>query len=225
MRRTLTTSFAVLCLTSATIAQGQPIEQVRLQADKGDVKAQIELGLRYFNAEGVRQDDDQAERWLQKALAQDATKAYIALGWFYINADMPKRDRDRGVALYLLAAERGDIEAMFNLAEQYELGRGVLKNESHDEAAVRLFRKVADHGDPEAMNHLALHYEEGSGVPRDHIEAYKWWSIAAARATATRRKDFTQDRDFMARESMTPSQIATAQQLVRGWLAAFAKRQ
>ncbi len=222
--RALAITCAFLCLASLATAQELSLEQLRLRADKGDVKAQVELGLRYFIGRGARQDDDQAERWLQRAAAQDDLKAYVALGWFYINASRPKTDRERGVALYRVAAERGDIEAMYNLAEQYNLGRGVPTNESHAEAAVRWFRKVADFGDPQAMNELAHLYEDGRGVRRDYIEAYKWWSIAVTRATPPDRQRYKQDRDLMAGDSMTPNQIGTARLLAREWLSAFAKR-
>lgn len=168
----------------------QAVSWCRKAANSGYATAQLEMGLLYSEGVGVRHDDEQAERWLQKAVAQDDLDAYVALGWFYINADRPKRDRERGAALYLVAAERGNVAAMYSVAEQYELGRGVLTNESHDEAAVRWFLKVADHGDSQAMRVLADHYEDGRGVLRNYIEAYKWWSIAAARAPASDRKQY-----------------------------------
>ena len=45
-------------------------------------------------------------------------------------------------------------------------------------------REAAERGDPVAQHKLGLAYRNGDGVTRDLVEAYKWLSLAATRATA-----------------------------------------
>ncbi len=60
-------------------------------------------------------------------------------------------------------------------------------------------------------------YENGHGVPQDYTEAYKWHSLAAARASATQQQRFAEARDAVAK-FLTLQQLADAQQRARKWL-------
>jgi TPR repeat protein len=77
---------------------------------------------------------------------------------------------------------------------------------------VRWFRLAADQGDFDGQYELALIYQVGRGVPQDYVEAYKWFSLAAA-----------QDDSFAVRglndmtALMTPAQIAEGQRLAAEW--------
>ena len=59
-------------------------------------------------------------------------------------------------------------------------------------------------------------YDNGQGVPQDYVEAYKWYSLAAAQGLAEEQgaSPAITNRDAIARY-MTPYQIAEAQQLSR----------
>ena len=59
----------------------------------------------------------------------------------------------------------------------------------------------------------------GHGVAQDHVEAYKWFSLASAQGetSATRVRDIVAQR-------MTPAQIAKAQRLASEWLAKHGKK-
>ena len=74
------------------------------------------------------------------------------------------------------SAEAGEPGAMTNLANMYEHGRGVTKNEV---TAAKWYRKAADAGQPEAMSKLAIMYMRGSGVAKNEGEALKWFRKAA----------------------------------------------
>ena len=72
--------------------------------------------------------------------------------------------------------------------------------------------KAAEQGDAGGQFNLGLMYGKGQGVPRDYIEAYMWFSLAAAQMgdAAARNLDLLEKR-------MTPEQIAAAQELTRNW--------
>lgn len=69
-------------------------------------------------------------------------------------------------------AERGDAEA------QCELGLEYMRLLNATEAN-KWFQKSAAQGWPEAQYRLAVNYEKGDGQPKDTIEAYAWFSVAA----------------------------------------------
>jgi TPR repeat protein len=59
---------------------------------------------------------------------------------------------------------------------------------------------------------IATYYEKARGVPKDKVQAYQWYNLAAANG----HEDGAKWRDRLARD-MTPTQIAQAQFLVRNW--------
>ncbi len=76
-----------------------------------------------------------------------------------------------------VAAERGDADAQFALADHYYSGVGVIKDFTE---AARWYRKAAEQGEARAQSALAMCYLLGKGVPKDHAEAVKWCRKAAA---------------------------------------------
>jgi TPR repeat protein len=52
----------------------------------------------------------------------------------------------------------------------------------------------------------------GQGVPQNDVEAYKWFSLAAAQGAS----DAVKNRDIF-RGRMTPVQIAEGQKLLAAW--------
>jgi TPR repeat protein len=59
---------------------------------------------------------------------------------------------------------------------------------------------------------MAVMYDEGQGVPKNIVQAYKWYSLAATNGD----KPATLLRDSLANQ-MTPAQIAEAQKLAQEW--------
>ena len=73
-------------------------------------------------------------------------------------------------------AEKGDLEAHFNLAACYARGWGVAQDQAE---AVKWIRKAADKGYPMAQFSLGNCYDNGNGVTKNAVEAAKWWRKAA----------------------------------------------
>ncbi len=78
--------------------------------------------------------------------------------------------------------------------------------------AVRFYRLAADQGIAVAQSNLGAMYYNGQGVPENFVEAYKWWSLAAAQGY----NDSAKNRDIV-RSVMTPAQIAEGQRLAAAW--------
>jgi TPR repeat protein len=59
---------------------------------------------------------------------------------------------------------------------------------------------------------IATHYEQARGVPKDLVQAYHWYNLAAANGHEAGAKW----RNRLGHD-MTPTQIAQAQFLTRNW--------
>ncbi|MEW6302245.1 MAG: tetratricopeptide repeat protein [Verrucomicrobiota bacterium] len=99
-------------------------------------------------------------------------------------------------------AERGDIEAMYELGWRSALGLDLPEDE---EEAVKWLREAAARGHMLACNNLGARYVSGEGVPVDRYEAYKWFHLAAEKGDRKAGKN----RDAIAAE-MSPEQLAEA---------------
>lgn len=80
------------------------------------------------------------------------------------------------------------------------------------EESVAGLRAEAEHGNIEAAYQLALALRDGKETPRDYIEAYAWFGVAAA----VLDDDRAIERDELAK-NMTAEQVAKAQQLSRDY--------
>lgn len=111
-------------------------------------------------------------------------------------------------------AEKGDAEAQFNLAKNYETGRAGLKKDFLE--AEHWYRQAAQQGDPFAQASLAILFRFGKGVPRDYVEAYKWFYLAANQTTGADRESIVELRDSTAAR-MTADQVSEAVRRARDW--------
>ena len=145
-------------------------------AEKGDAVAQLNIGLMYYNGQGVEQDYAEAAKWWRKAADQGDEAGQYNLGLMYYNGQGVEQDYAEAVKWYSKAADQGYAGAQNNLGVCYANGQGV---QLDYEMAVSLYRKAADQGDAIAQNNLGIMYADGQGVERNYEEAVKWWRKAA----------------------------------------------
>jgi len=94
------------------------------------------------------------------------------------------RDNDvkKAVSLIQKAADRGLLEAQYDIAGAYLNGNAIPRDSSK---ALELYTKVAESGDDNnfykyiARRALGSMYEKGSGVPQDYSKAIEWYLKAA----------------------------------------------
>lgn len=98
--------------------------------------------------------------------------------------------------------------------------RGVAEYRARNyDGAVSWFNKAAEQGEADAQFLLGRMYYDGNSISQDYVEAYKWFSIAAANGVTVAPRY----RDGLAR-SMTPEQIAEGTKRSAEWLARFADK-
>ena len=145
-------------------------------AERGDPDAQLRLGTKHYNGDGVAKDAREAARWYKKAAEQGDATGQHNLGALYAHGKGVPKDAGQAGYWYRKAAEQGDALAQAALARLYRYGDGVPKDAIK---AVRWFRKAAEQGDMLAQTTLGLMYNNGEGVAMDAHEAARWYRQAA----------------------------------------------
>lgn len=160
------------------------LEVWRPMAERGDARAQFNVGLLYDEGLGVDRDEATARRWWTKAADQGLLTASYNLALMEIEQAAAKGpDGDLSGALDQLrqTAEAGYLPARYTLGKVYEYGIGV------DKDPARAFENVsiaAQGGFAKAQYSLGKAYRDGDGVDKDAARAAQWFGRAAARGHA-----------------------------------------
>ena len=154
-----------------------PLDKLTKLATAGNAKAELVVGLKYLDGDGVPVSEADAAKWLERAAEQGQPVAQYRLGTMYERGRGVAADAAKAVHWYEVAAQAGNRKAMHNLAVAYASGTGTTKNLAE---AARWFAKAASLGLSDSQFNLAVLYERGMGVPQSLLDAYKWYSIAAA---------------------------------------------
>src|ERR1043165_9947716 len=123
--------FLLLLLGALPVfAQQSDFNAIKTKAEKGDAKAQTELGQIYEVGQGVKQDYAEAVKWYRKAAEQDYDEAENLLGDMYAGGlgvpNHSEAELDKEAAnWYRKAAEQGNAKAQSNLGGMYRFGHGV----------------------------------------------------------------------------------------------------
>lgn len=247
MIRVAQVTLLFLVLSHALSAKILTFEENKKLAEAGDADAQLALVDLYL----LRDQSEEATKWLKKAVEQGNAYAQYRMGNLYANGLMGfLKDDKEAVKWYIKAAEQGDTDAQHRLAIGYYFGEGVLEDKKE---AVKLFRKAAEQGHKASQYCLGFAYDNGIGVLEDDRESTKWYRKAAEQGEALAQHnlaiaysygrgvpedyivayawvnlagangmDVKSTREIFKRE-LTSDQIADAQKLSREMLAANPK--
>ncbi len=93
----------------------------------------------------------------------------------------------------------------------YQEGCDAYERGDYD-TAFKEFQPLAEQGEMVAQWSLGVMYERGRGVPKDSVQAYRWYTLAASQGDdlAGKFKDLLE-------KSMTLEQLAEAQRLAGEW--------
>lgn len=83
-------------------------------------------------------------------------------------------DYQTAVKLWQPLAEKGQVDAQYNLGVMYYSGDGVKQDYA---AAAKWFRMAAEQGDKQAQFYLGSMYLNGEGVKQSESEAQKWYTM------------------------------------------------
>ena len=106
-------------------SQTQDIKTLIAKAEKGDAKAQYNLGICYYNGKGVERSYPKAVEWYEKAANQGLADAQYNLGNCYYNGLGIEESFEKAAEWYEKAAKQGHAAAQFELGIGYHKGIGV----------------------------------------------------------------------------------------------------
>ncbi|WEX77905.1 peptidoglycan-binding protein [Sinorhizobium numidicum] len=178
-------------------------------AKGGDPLAFYEIGARFTEGRGVKEDFAEAAKWYQRAADAGVVPAEYRLANLYEKGSGVPRDAVRAKALYLKAAAAGNASATHNLAVMLASGRDGAPDFAE---AAKWFEKAANLGVRDSQFNLAVLYARGNGVTQNLEESYKWFAIAARDGD----KDAAEKRDEIAK-ALKPEQLSSAKAKVDAW--------
>jgi uncharacterized protein len=155
--------FTVLLLVTAAFfqlpaqqneADRKVLAEIRAGADKGDAKAQYELGGAFFSGTlGVAKNKAEAVKWYRKAAEQNVADAQYNLGVCYANGQGVTEDDAESVKWFRKAAEQNLADAQYNLGVCYDSGEGVAKDEVE---AYKWWLLAAGQGNDDAKHNMTI---------------------------------------------------------------------
>ncbi len=141
-------------------------------AAKGNVLSAMFLGRSYKTGVGVRRDLEAAQRYYQLAAEQGNVEAMREAAILMRSG----KDDVRALALFKMAAEKGDVVATYYCGKMLCEGRGTARNAAE---GIGYLQKAADRGYAAAQYELAEAYAHGTGIARDAAAALGWYRKAA----------------------------------------------
>lgn len=165
--------------------------------------------IHFFVGSGEIKNCDKAKYWFEQAAEKENLKALDALGVFYFSGCNAGQDYKKAEEYYILANQKGSLQAKANLGELYrEGGYGI--EQDYDKAlkwyqlaikdnpyraynglaslyidqedydeAYKYLVEAADLDNPEAQYNLGVMYDRGVVVEQNKEQAKYWYKKAA----------------------------------------------
>ncbi len=100
------------------------------RAAQGDAKAQLQLGMRYYEGDGVIQNDKEAAKWFALAAKQGLPEAEYHYGLMLLKGRGVVQDYNAAFKWIEKPAKRGYAKAQYSLGELYRYGTGTAINKA-----------------------------------------------------------------------------------------------
>jgi len=150
-----------------------------VNAENGQSKAMLNLGLLYEQGLGVARNFTKALEWYQKAANAGVGEAHMRVGVCYEIGVGTAADMGKAVANFEKAAALGHVPAQSKLAGIYLNGRGAAKDENK---GFDLLNKAADAGDDTAMFDMGQILLNGLFGRKAEADKARAWFLKAAEA-------------------------------------------
>ncbi len=189
--------------------ESKAIEYYLLAAEKGDKKAQTEVGYFYENGQYVEKDHDKAVFWIQKAADQGVSLAQLNMAKFYQEGSIGNGSPNypKFIEWATKAADQGEGMALYQLGIFYFKGNPDYPVDHNK--AIDYFRRGAlkSHGPSQYM--FGAMNEKGVGTAANKVQAYLYYNLAY-------QNGFVQARTHSKalRQNMTDAEIAQAESLL-----------
>ncbi len=140
-------------------------------ADQNYAPALNNIGLLFYNGNGVQTDLSKAYEWFLKSANLNYAVAQENVGFSYLYGEGVAINLAKSFEWFLKAANQNYASAQNNVGYSYETGEGVQKDLSK---AFEWYLKAANQDYTLAQRHLARLYYNGQGVAKDLAKAFEW---------------------------------------------------
>ena len=138
--------------------------------------AEYLLGTMYFDGSTeVPGNREEGLKYFKRSAESGFAAAQNKIGEHYLHGWQVEKDLVQAANWFQKAAKQGLADAQFNLGQRYFKAEGVKQS---DEIATKWLLKAANQGHHMAQFLLAQRYAEGGADRIDHVEAYKWATVA-----------------------------------------------
>jgi len=186
-------------------------------AERGDPRAQFNLGMMYFDGYGEANNYFAAAKWFWRASKQGHAKSQLKLGTMYYKGIGVTESKSKAAKLYRMSAAGGNGKAQTLAGLVYGEGLGV--DQDFKEAA-KWYQLAAEKGYATAQYNLGVMYRYGNGVDMDIVKAYTWFLIAGENDN----DGANNDKDDLA-ENMDQVQISEGKKLAAKWIEKHPKKE
>ncbi len=178
------------------------------EAERGDAKAQGDLGLMYEKGLGTDVDPKKAAYWLARGAHRGDASAENNLGALFFHGEAVIQDYAQARQWFEKAADQGLASAQCNLGLIYGAGLGVPKDYAK---ALSYYQKAADQDDVDAQVNLGMMISLGEGTEQDYKTAYFWFYRALQHPfTDEDKKNEVRDDIQWLEKHMDPKDVETA---------------
>jgi uncharacterized protein len=101
------------------------------RAEQGDAEAQLQLGIRYAEGDGVIKNNKEAARWFELAAKQGLPEAQYRYGLALMQGRGVVQDYRAAFSWIEKPAQRGHAKAQYSLGELYRYGTGTPVDKAH----------------------------------------------------------------------------------------------
>lgn len=152
---------------------GKSLIWIRKAAEQGNDVAIEEMGYKYYEGFGVKQDYSEAMKWLKRAAEKGKASAYSSIGIMYRDGEGVAPDFDKAEENFIKGATAGNSYSAYLLARLY----GHYMKPNKKEEALEWYQKASDMGSYRATEYLKKAYTEGDpemGITPDAALATKY---------------------------------------------------
>lgn len=153
------------------------LQAAETAAARGDVTAEVNLGIMYGSGRGVARNPARALYYLRLAAAQGSADGEVDLGVMHEAANGVSRDEAQALHYYQLAAAQNNPTGQVDLGRMYLFAYGTAQDYP---SAVHYFRLAIAQGNPAGEWNLGYMYARGLGVPQSYALALQHYELAAA---------------------------------------------
>ncbi|MDC0033599.1 SEL1-like repeat protein [Alphaproteobacteria bacterium] len=154
-----------------------PLQELTAAANRGDARAQHDLGLKLVQGNGAARDQKRGARWLEKSANAGLPEAQYHIGLLYQKGFGVPSNAQTAFRWHQKAAQQSHVRAQYNLGTLFAEGKGTKKDYAE---AARWFSRASKEGLAEAHYSLGMIHENGLGVERDQRKAASYYRSALA---------------------------------------------